>query len=504
MSTETPKIIKVLVPDRVTTVKINEAIPGPRGFKGDKGDKGDTGAQGPQGIQGETGAPGAQGPQGIHGLKGDTGDQGPIGLTGDTGATGAQGPQGIQGTQGIQGPKGDTGDQGPIGLAGAQGPQGIQGPAGADGADGAPGIQGPQGIQGPAGADGAPGIQGPAGADGAPGAQGPAGAAGAQGPAGADGAPGAAGQGVPVGGTAGQVLTKSSGTDYDAAWDTPSSGGGGFTSFVVISGATVLNTSDNGKFIKWTATSAQTLTLPLASALAGMRLRVWTYSATCNLSVGSPSLMVGPNGSGTASVYLAAGMVHDIVSDGTNWVISSIRSELYTTVDVTTNLTLTGADSGKRYRATSAPVTITLPAATTTLGVRYTFWAYVVLINLSANQAILGPGGSGTTTLAVPVGRMVEIISDGSSWIVLNLQQPGSFLSTDVGNEGVGSIQVRRQLVGGTMTAGNSTSGANLTQVYWVGATGTYTLNTTSTGTWRNISGVNLSNGNASFFQRIA
>lgn len=38
------------------------------------------------------------------------------------------------------------------------------------------------------------------------------------------GAPGPAGQGVPTGGTAGQVLTKNSGTNYDASWDTPSPG----------------------------------------------------------------------------------------------------------------------------------------------------------------------------------------------------------------------------------------------------------------------------------------
>lgn len=42
----------------------------------------------------------------------------------------------------------------------------------------------------------------------------------AQGPAGATGATGPAGQGVAAGGTAGQFLIKSSGTDYDTAWDT--------------------------------------------------------------------------------------------------------------------------------------------------------------------------------------------------------------------------------------------------------------------------------------------
>ena len=43
---------------------------------------------------------------------------------------------------------------------------------------------------------------------------------------GQNGADGADGVGVPAGGTAGQVLAKASGTDYDTEWTTPSGGGG--------------------------------------------------------------------------------------------------------------------------------------------------------------------------------------------------------------------------------------------------------------------------------------
>ena len=62
------------------------------------------------------------------------------------------------------------------------------------------------------------------------GATGPRGPAGPQGPAGASGATGArgpAGQGVPAGGTDGQVLTKTSSANYATAWETPTAGGGG-------------------------------------------------------------------------------------------------------------------------------------------------------------------------------------------------------------------------------------------------------------------------------------
>ncbi len=56
------------------------------------------------------------------------------------------------------------------------------------------------------------------------GATGATGATGPQGPAGAAGPTGPTGQGVPTGGTTGQVLKKSSATDYDTAWAAESGG----------------------------------------------------------------------------------------------------------------------------------------------------------------------------------------------------------------------------------------------------------------------------------------
>jgi len=93
----------------------------------------------------------------------------------------------VVGAQGAPGPQGPPGPIGPTGLTGPQGPQGIQGPVGPTGPQGATGAQGAQGAQGP---------QGPAGAQGPP------------------------GQGVPTGGSAGQVLTKIDGTNYNTQWST--------------------------------------------------------------------------------------------------------------------------------------------------------------------------------------------------------------------------------------------------------------------------------------------
>ena len=124
------------------------------------------------------------------------GPQGPEGPAGPKGDTGPEGPQGPAGEDGAKGPQGDRGPEGPQGERGPEGPQGPKGDPG------------PQGPAGPAGQDGA---QGPAGQDGAQGPQGPA------------------GQGVPAGGTVGQVLAKKSGTDYDTEWTDQTGGGGGGT-----------------------------------------------------------------------------------------------------------------------------------------------------------------------------------------------------------------------------------------------------------------------------------
>ena len=110
----------------------------------------------------------------------------------------------VDATAGPQGPQGETGPQGPQGETGPQGPQGETGP------------QGPQGETGPQGPQGDPGV------------------------------------GVPTGGTAGQVLAKVDGTDYNTHWVDQTGGGSG----------------DDPNAIKKDGTTETTATIPFAEGIS--------------------------------------------------------------------------------------------------------------------------------------------------------------------------------------------------------------------------------------------
>jgi hypothetical protein len=230
----------------------------------------------PIAVQGPPGPPGPPGPASTV-----PGPPGPPGQEGPSGSPGLPGPQGPAST--VPGPAGPAGPQGATGPAGAASTvPGPQGPAGATGA------QGPKGDTGATGAASTvPGPQGP---------QGPAGTTGAQGPQGATGAQGPAGQGVPAGGTTGQVLAKLSNADYATQWVAQTGGGGS---------GNVSNTGTpvNGQWAQWTdATHIQgvaTASMPFVKQAGD--------TMTGNLSIaptsGNGSFYIGPV-SGDAGVAL--------------------------------------------------------------------------------------------------------------------------------------------------------------------------------------------------------
>lgn len=234
------------------------ANPDPVNIKGPKGDPGEQGPKGDPGQQGDTGPAGTNGQDGITPTIGDNGNwylgeadtgkpsRGEKGDKGDTGDRGEQGPAGTPGAPGAAGTsiteitQGETSESEgytvtPVTINKSDSTNvvlQIKAKNGTNGAKGDPGDAGAQGAPGPAnsltigtvstleaGEQATVQITGDApnqvlnfGI--------PKGAQGATGANGANGSDGAPGQGVPTGGTEGQVLVKDSATDYDTSWKT--------------------------------------------------------------------------------------------------------------------------------------------------------------------------------------------------------------------------------------------------------------------------------------------
>ena len=147
------------------------------------------------------------------------------------------------------------------------------------------------------------GATGATGATGNPGATGPAGVAGPPGPAST--VPGPPGQGVPAGGTVGQVLTKTSSGDYATTWQTPSGGGGGggltlpLTQNLTFSpdrfyniGATAANRPNQvyvGSTVWVGDPNAQALQLTMGQVSSGVDLTLETFGGNLNLRPNSGS-----------------------------------------------------------------------------------------------------------------------------------------------------------------------------------------------------------------------
>ena len=131
---------------------------------------------------------------------------------------------------------------------------------------GASGTSGTSGVNGTSGTSGATGNSGTSGTSGVNGTSGTSGATGTSGTSGINGTSGTSGSALPTGGTAGQVLAKIDGTDFNAEWITTSSGGGsgsGTPTHVVIPPRTgyIVSPAANATAIVTGTASANRLTL---------------------------------------------------------------------------------------------------------------------------------------------------------------------------------------------------------------------------------------------------
>ena len=121
--------------------------------------------------------------------------------------------------------QGETGVSGAPGSSGSAGSSGLS--YGTSGTSGGVGATGSSGSSGQTGTSGSSGATGSSGSSGGTGASGSSGSSGSSGATGSSGSSGNSGAGVPTGGTAGQVLAKIDGTNFNTQWVNQSGGGGG-------------------------------------------------------------------------------------------------------------------------------------------------------------------------------------------------------------------------------------------------------------------------------------
>ena len=163
---------------------------------------------------------------------------------------------------------------------------------------------------------GTPGPQGQTGATGATGATGPQGAQGPQGIQGEKGDKGDTGAGVPVGGTAGQVLAKIDGTNYNTEWITKNNGVWGQITGT-ISNQTDLQNALNAKYdasnpsgyITTSALAPYLLSSTAASTYLTQSNASSTYLTISNasstyLTISNAALTYFPKPTGTSAEYI--------------------------------------------------------------------------------------------------------------------------------------------------------------------------------------------------------
>jgi hypothetical protein len=202
------------------------------------------------------------------------------------------------------------------------------------------------------------------------GVPGPAGATGPAGPTGATGAPGAPGVGVPVGGTSGQFLQKTSGADYATDWVTVNP--------FITSVSSPLSVNSGVLSIDLSAYLTTASAASIYQTLAGMsdylakagNLAGLANTGTARTNLGLGSLAVINDAPSDGSQYARKNGAWDIVSAGAAF-ISSVSSPLSVTtgnltVDLSAYAQLSGATfTGNVFAPTPSPGTDSTRIATT-------------------------------------------------------------------------------------------------------------------------------------------
>lgn len=320
-------------------------------------------------------------------------------------------------------------------------------------------------------------------------------ATGPQGIQGIQGATGAAGTGVIAGGTTGQVLAKTSATDYATAWSNTYSPGG--TDVAITDGGTGVSTLPTG-ILKGAGTGAITaVTAPTGTVVGTTDTQTLTgktmsgasntfslipTSAVVNLSGTNTGDQTNVTGTaGTITGVITESQVTNLVSDlaakaSSTEPIAAARSLIPTAIK-TANYTAVAGDF-VLVDATAGPITITAPALAVGVrwGIRLTT-AVANAVTASTGTGTFDTNGTSTLTMASGTGTALLDVTwagntAGTQWVGTSSGKPNSYLSTlyqqaltltTTGTSGAatlasGTLNIPQYTGGGAGTPGGSTT----------------------------------------------
>lgn len=213
------------------------------------------------------------------------------------------------------------------------------------------------------------------------------------------------------------------------------------------------------------------------------------------------TLTLDPNASelieGATTYAVPAGSWVLLISKGTAWVVF-VGSPVLSVAGKTGTVTLTNSDVGLANVENKSSATIRgeLTASDVTTALTFTPVASVV-------SPLVNSGGS-SPQISIPAATASNA-GYATAAQITKLDGLTQGVAVDAGSLGVGVMVICENTSGAVpLNAGATTAGSNLRPIYFDNTASIVISTTVPSGTWRNISGVNLGRDSMGFFQRIS